>query len=107
MCANVHLVEHPAGQLHPLGLAQHAPARLDAREDAVAVQHLRRDAVVVEDLGLLALGEVDAGQRPAHPRPQVLGGLHRERQAQHVAGQDAGIVAGLGTWIRPSAASAR
>ncbi len=89
-----HLVEHAAGELHALRLAQHTLAALDPREDAVAIEHLRRHGVVVHDLGLLALGKVDARQRTAHAAAEVLRGLHGEGQAQHVAGEDAGVVVG-------------
>ena len=52
---------------------------------AVAIEHRGREPVVVRDLGLLALGQLEGRERPAHSGPQVLGGLVRERQAQHVA----------------------
>ena len=84
-----HLVEHAPGQRDALRLAQHAPAGLDARQHAVAIEHLGGEPVVVEDLGLLALGELDPGERAADAGAQVLGGLLRERQAEHVAGQHA------------------
>ena len=67
------------------------------------LEDLGREPVVVEDLGLLALGQLHRGERAPDAERQVLGGLVRERQAQDVAGKDA-VVAG-GT--RPRATSAR
>ena len=83
-----HLVEDPRADLAALRLGEHARAGLVPGEHAVAVDQLRREPVVVQDLGLLALGEVQARQRPADPQPQVLGGLVRERDAEDVAGED-------------------
>ena len=63
-----HLVQHPPGELDPLRLGQYALTRLDAGEHAVAVDHLRREAVVVQDLGLFPLGELAPCQGVADPR---------------------------------------
>ena len=83
-----HPVEHPRAELGPLRLREHACAGLEAREHAVALEQRGREPVVVRDLRLLALGQVQGGQRPAHAQPEVVRRLVREREAQDVAGQD-------------------
>ncbi len=46
-----HLIEHAPRELHALGLREDALSGLDAREHAVAVDDLLRQAVVVQDSG--------------------------------------------------------
>ena len=89
-----HVVEDPGAQLRALGLGEDPLARLDPRQQAVALQHLGREPVIVGDGGFLALGEIEARQRLAHPEHQVLRGLVGERQAQDVPGKHAGVVGG-------------
>ena len=85
-----HLVQHARAELGALGSGQHPLARLDAGKQAVPVQDLRGEPVVVEDLGSSPSSRSSGGERAAHPQLEVLGRLVRERQAQDVAGQHAG-----------------
>ena len=88
-----HQVHDPRAQLRALRGGEHALVRLDAREHPVAREQLRREAVVVHDLGLFALRELQARERVADPLLQVLRRLVRERQAEDVAGQHARRIA--------------
>ena len=89
-----HPVEDPPAELDPLRRREDPLVRLDADQDAVAVEELGREPVVVGDLGLLTVGEVEAAQRAADALLEVLGGLVGEREAEHVAGQDALVLGG-------------
>jgi len=84
-----HQIEHTRAELDPLCRRQHALARLDAVEHAVAFEQLLGEPVVVGDLGLLTLLQPQRRERLADPEDEVLRGLIREREAQHVAGEGA------------------
>ncbi len=87
-----HPVEHAAAELFALGLVQDAGARFESGQHAIAIEQRGREPVVVHDLGFLALGELERRKCPPHPKPQIVGGLVRERQTQHVAWHHAGAV---------------
>ena len=89
-----HPIEDPPAELDPLRRREDPLVRLDADQDAVAVEELGREPVVVADLGFLAVGEVEAGQRPADPLLEVLRRLVGEGEAEHVAGKDALLLRG-------------
>ncbi len=89
-----HLVEDPRAQLGPLGGREDALTGLDAGQQAVSLEDLRRELVVVHHRGLLALLQLDGRQRPANAQREVLGGLDREGQAQHVPGKHAAPIRG-------------
>ena len=89
-----HPIEDPSAELDPLCRRQDPLVGLDPDQHAVAIEELGREPVVVGDLRLLAVGEVETGQRAADPLLQVLRGLVGERQAEHVAGEDARMVRG-------------
>src|SRR4029078_248994 len=69
------LVEHPRRDLAPLRRREDALAAGEALEHRVAPEQLRREAVIVEDLGLPALVEVERAQRAPDPHDEVLGRL--------------------------------
>ena len=86
-----HLVQDAAAQLGALRRRQDALSGLDSGQQAVPLDDLGGEAMVVEDGGLLALSQVEGQERAAHPHGQVLGRLVGERQAQHVSRQHAGV----------------
>ena len=86
-----HLLKDLAAQIAPLSGGQHSPSGFDTGERAVPLQDLGGEPVVVQDLGFLALREIDRSQRMANLGPQVLRGLVREGQAEHVPRTNAGV----------------
>ena len=97
-----HPVQDPRRDLGPLGLAEHPLAGLEPDQHPVALEHLGRERVVVRDLGLLALVELERSERSSDLQDQVLRGLVRERQAQHVARHHARVVGLQRVRSRPS-----
>ena len=88
------VVEHARAERGALRGGEDARGRLVAGEHAVPLEQTRGEPVVVGDLGLLTLAEFEAGERPAHADPQVVGGLVREGEAEDVAGHRT-VVVGL------------
>ena len=87
-----HLVEDPGTQLDPLGRGEHPLPRLDPGEKAVALEDLGGEPMVVGDGRFLPRREVQPREGPANAQHEVLGGLVRERQAQHVPRKDAPVI---------------
>ncbi len=77
-----HPIEDPPAELDPLCRREDPLVRLDPDQHAVTVEELGREPVVVGDLGLLAVGEIETGQRAADPLLQVLRGLVGERRGR-------------------------
>ena len=87
-----HPVEHPGRDLRALRLAEHPLAGFEPDQHPVAFEHLGGERVVVRDLGFLALVQLEGAERLAHLEDQVLGGLVREREAEHVARHHALVI---------------
>ena len=83
-----HLVEHARTQLGALGRGHHPLPRLDACEQAVPFEHLRRERVIAEHGRLLAVGEIEGPQRAPNLEGQMFCGLIGEGETQHVPGED-------------------
>jgi hypothetical protein len=82
-----HLLEDPRAQLGALGGREDPLAGLDPRQQPVSLEHLGGKRVVVQDGGLLALGQLQRGQGAADHVREMLRGLVGEGEAQDVSRQ--------------------